>query len=88
MEKMMMTEADTANTEPIPPRRTDATTRETRLVRLDALDLYLSGEFGADPSTKRIWAADLRWLILRERARNLLPILEPVDEKPFVLTDD
>ena len=61
-------------------------------------DQERADRYGVTPFSKRVLrrqaklmrsrAASLRWLIERERERNLLPILEPVEQKPFVLTED
>ena len=103
-----MTTNDTASTESTQPSKTDETTRETHLARLEELWLDLNQWAAEDERFARMApelavrrdhllgrsaetherAASLRWLIDREQKRNLLPIFEPVEEKPFVLSED
>lgn len=88
---------DTEATESTKPSKTAETTRLQHLNRLEALerslfaaalDVVKAGEEAAGAQDKYLQAESLRWIIERERKRNLLPILEPVEEKPFVLTED
>ena len=65
----------TAATESTKPKPTDATTRETHLARLEDLFTYLKmnwRHYGTEhPAVDRhIFAASLRWMIKRERARS------------------
>lgn len=69
------------------------TSRSQHLARADVLNEYLCRYANGNGTPLGLTvlsqlAASLRWLIEREKKRNLLPILEPVEEKPFVLTED